>query len=117
MNNLNLERAKAKLKSLETFLYMCDWSCDGKMLNVACSDILAAKLTQRCDVLSLKFEHIEKVIINGVVVFEQTIHLPEPSVSTIYGCADELTELFLPVLTEGMKITPELMKAMFPERS
>jgi hypothetical protein len=114
MNDLNLERAKAKLKSLETFLHMCDWSCDGRSLDITCSDILASQLTQRCDGLSLKFEHIEKVIINGVIVFEQTIHLPEPSVSTIYGCADELTELFLPVLTEGMKVTPE---AMFPEHS
>ena len=80
---------------------------------------MAQKLTEYYDVLALKFEHIEKIIINGKVVFEQRVKVEiEPdSISAIHGCVEELTELSLPLLSEGMKVTPELMKIMFPEKT
>ena len=80
---------------------------------------MAQKLTEYYDVLALKFEHIEKIVINGKLVFEQTVTVkPEPdSISAIHGCVETLTELSLPLLSEGMKVTPELMKIMFPEKT
>jgi hypothetical protein len=99
-------------------MYLCDWFVDGRSLSLSCSEIVAQKLTEYCDVIALKYEHIEKIVINGTVVFEQTVSVKtEPSsISAIYSCAEELTELSLPVLSEGMKVTPELMKILFPEK-
>jgi len=99
-------------------MYLCDCSVEGRSLSLLCSDIVAQKLTDYYDVLALKYEHIEKIIINGTVVFEQTVTVtPEPeSISAIYSCAEELSELSLPLLFEGMKVTPELIKLMFPEK-
>jgi hypothetical protein len=98
-------------------MYLCDWSVDGRSLSLSCSETVAQKLTEYYDVLALKFEHIEKIIINGIVVFEQRVDVEiEPdSISAIYSCAEDLSKLSLPVLSEGMKVTPELMKIMFPE--
>jgi hypothetical protein len=98
-------------------MYLCDWSVDGRSLSLSCSDIVAQKLTKYCDVLALKYEHIEKIVINGTVVFEQTVTVkPEPdTISAIYSCAEELTSLSLPVISEGMKVTPEILEIMFPK--
>lgn len=100
-------------------MYLCDCSVEGRSLFLSCSQTVAQKLTEYYDVLALKFEQIEKIVINGKVVFEQTVTVkPEPdSISAIYGCAAELIELSLPVLSEGMKVTPELMEIMVSEKT
>lgn len=117
MNNLNLDRAKAKLRTLQTLLHLCRFTWQGKSLSLTCSAVVAEQLKPHYQLLGLKFEHIEEILVNGTVVFSQSIavEIEPPSISAIYGCNPEPTELLLPVLTEGMKVTPEFMAAMFPD--
>jgi hypothetical protein len=74
-----LSRAKSKFKTIGTYLRLCDWSLIGRSLIISCSELVADRLTSRLDALVLCFEHVEKVVINGSVVFD----VPLPKITEL----------------------------------
>jgi len=99
---------------------MCEWSLQGKTLNIRSSSAIADELCLRLDTINRWFDGLERVVINQSVVFERVIPLPilEPMrITEIYKCVDQPSTLYLPVLTQGMKVTPEILEMMFPKQA
>jgi len=98
---------------------MCEWSLQGKILNICSSSAIADELCLRLDTINRWFDGLERVVINQSVVFERVIPLPisEMRITEIYRCVDEPSKLYLPIFTQGMKVTPEILEMMFPKQA
>jgi hypothetical protein len=75
-----LELAKIKFEYLEFYLNLCEeWSVSGRSLSIWCRDAIATVLLDKLEALALKFEGVERVIINGEVAqvpLNQGLDLP-----------------------------------------
>jgi hypothetical protein len=121
MLSKSLKIANLTFEYLEVYLSMCEWSLEQKCLCIVCTTDVAESVYLRLNSIDRWFGGLEQIQINGSVAFEQVIPVPivteSISVSDIYRCVDQPSELWLPVLTisEGMKVTPEMMAIMFPK--
>jgi hypothetical protein len=119
MLSKSLKLANLTFEYLEIYLSMCEWSLQGKILNIRSSSAIADELCLRLDTINRWFDGLERVVINQSVVFERVIPLPisEMRITEIYRCVDQPSTLYLPVLTQGMKVTPEILELMFPKQA
>ena len=120
MHSKSLKLANLTFEYLEIYLSMCEWSLQGKILNIHSSSSIADELCLRLDTINRWFDGLELIVINKSVVFERVIPLtiPEPMrITEIYRCVDEPSKLYLPIFTQGMKVTPEILEMMFPKQA
>jgi hypothetical protein len=103
MKEKELEKARLKFEDVARYLKHSEWLQDGRSLIISCSEEAAAKLEVRLDILVLSFEHLEKVVINGSVVFD--VPLPEIPDPSAYG---EVR------VVQILRPSKALLKARFP---
>lgn len=108
MNSMKeLNRAKSKFKTVGTYLRLCDLSLVGRSLVISCSDLVADRLKSRLDTLVLCFEHVEKIAINGSVVFD----VPLPRIPKLPAAPKSSGGLKVVAI---LKPTKELLAMKFP---
>jgi hypothetical protein len=65
-----IKTAILKLEDVNRYLQHCQYKFEGRSLNIVCSERVVEKLLARLDTLVLCFEAVERIIINGRVVYD-----------------------------------------------
>lgn len=59
-----------KFEDVNRYLQHCQCRFEGRSLNIVCSEPVVEKLLARLDALVLCFEAVERIIVNGKVVYD-----------------------------------------------
>ena len=74
MKRKELKAAKIRFEDIERYLRICDRvDEEERSLTISCSKVVAKKLKTRLDGLLLKYDRLEKITINGEIIYR---HLP-----------------------------------------
>ena len=73
MNLEMLGYARIRFESCDRFLQLCDYSWHGGFLRISCSDRVMEVLSERLDDLVLRFEQVQKIWVNGRVIYDQPL--------------------------------------------
>jgi hypothetical protein len=74
MRRKDLRAAEIRFEDIERYLKICDRTVlEKRSLTICCSKVVARKLKSRLDALLLKYDCLEKIMINGEIVYR---HLP-----------------------------------------
>ncbi|WP_019501365.1 hypothetical protein [Pseudanabaena sp. PCC 6802] len=79
MRRKELKAAKIRFEDIERYLRICDRVVeDERSLTISCSESVARNLKSRLDALLLKYDCLEKITINGEIVYRHLPVLLEP---------------------------------------
>jgi hypothetical protein len=73
MNQERLGYARIRFESCDRFLQLCNYSCQGGLLKIYCSNLVMQVLKERLDDLVLRFDHVQKIWINDVAIYDQPL--------------------------------------------
>jgi hypothetical protein len=70
MKRKELKAAKIRFEDIERYLRICDRVTEEeRSLTISCSKVVAKKLKTRLDGLLLKYDRLEKITINGEIIY------------------------------------------------